>query len=86
MFGSLVFLIGGKMSVAAGGEGSLIVRVDPNDLAELLARPHAEPFVMGGRPVPGRVRVDARGIRTMRQLARWVRPSVVYARSLLSTR
>ena len=84
MFGGLVFLVGGNMSVAAGGQGSLIVRVDPEDTDEFLATPHAHPFVMGGRPMQGRVRVDAEGVRTKRQLERWVRRSVAYARSLQS--
>jgi TfoX/Sxy family transcriptional regulator of competence genes len=84
MFGGLVFLVGGNMSVAAGGQGSLIVRVDPEDTDEFLAKPHAQPFVMGGRPMQGRVRVDAEGVRTKRQLEHWVRHSVAYARSLPS--
>jgi TfoX/Sxy family transcriptional regulator of competence genes len=84
MFGGLVFLVGGSISVAAGGQGSLIVRVDPDDIDELLAKPHAQPFVMGGRPMEGRVRVDAEGVRTKRQLESWVRLSVAYARSLPS--
>ncbi len=86
MFGGLVFLIGGKMSVGAGGEGSLIVRVDPDDTDELLAKQHVHPFVMGGRPVRGRVRVDSEGVRTKRQLERWIRTSVAYARSLPTKR
>jgi TfoX/Sxy family transcriptional regulator of competence genes len=84
MFGGLVFLVGGNMSVAAGGQGSLIVRVDPDDTDELLAKPYAQPFVMGGRPMQGRVRVAAEGVRTKHQLERWVRHSVAYARSLQS--
>jgi TfoX/Sxy family transcriptional regulator of competence genes len=82
MFGGLVFLVGGHMSVAAGSQGSLIVRVDPEDSDEFLDEPHAEPFVMGGHPREGRVRVDAEGVRTKRQLESWVRLSVAYARSL----
>jgi TfoX/Sxy family transcriptional regulator of competence genes len=82
MFGGLVFLVGGRMSVAAGAQGSLVVRVDPEDTDKLLAKPHARPFVMGGRPMEGRVRIDAEGVRTKRQLERWVRLSVVYARSI----
>jgi TfoX/Sxy family transcriptional regulator of competence genes len=49
MFGGLVFLVGGHMSVAAGAQGSLVVRVDPEDTDEFLAKPHAQPFVMGRR-------------------------------------
>jgi len=29
MFGGLAFLVGGNMAVAASGQGSLLVRVDP---------------------------------------------------------
>jgi len=84
MFGGLVFLVGGNMSVAAGAQGSLVVRVDPEDTDQFLAKPHAQPFVMRGRPMEGRVRVDAEGVRTKRQLERWVNRSVAYARSLPS--
>ena len=86
MFGGLVFLVGGNMSVAAGGQGDLIVRVDPEDTDEFLAKPHAQPFVMRGRAMQGRLRVDAEGVGTKRQLERWVRRGVAYARSLPSKR
>ena len=49
MFGGLAFLIGGNMSVAASGQGGLMVRVDPEETDELVAKPHAQPFVMRGR-------------------------------------
>jgi TfoX/Sxy family transcriptional regulator of competence genes len=82
MFGGLAFLFGGHMSVAAGAQGSLVVRVDPEDVDEFLTKPHAHPFVMRGRATEGRVRVDAEGVRTRRQLERWVMRGVAYARSL----
>jgi TfoX/Sxy family transcriptional regulator of competence genes len=85
-FGGVVFLIGGNMSVASGSHGSLIVRVDPEDTDEFLAKPYAHPLVMRGRPMEGRVRVDAEGVRTKRQLERWVGRGVEYARSLPSQR
>jgi TfoX/Sxy family transcriptional regulator of competence genes len=86
MFGGLVFLVGGKMAVAAGGHGSLVVRVEPEETDVLLAEPHVRPFEMGGREVEGRLRVDAEGVRTKRQLEPWVRRAVAYARSLPSKR
>ncbi len=82
MFGGLAFLVGGNMSVAASGQGGLIVRVDPKDTAGLLARPHARPFEMRGRTMQGWLRVDADGLRTKRQLEPWVTRGVAYARSL----
>ena len=86
MFGGLVFLVGGKMSVAASGNGDLIVRVDPEETDVLLAKPHAQPFEMRGRAMQGRLRIDAEGVRTKRQLEPWVRRGVAYARSLPSKR
>jgi TfoX N-terminal domain len=86
MFGGLVFLVGGRLSVAAGGQGSLVVRVDPEETDVLLAKPHAQPFEMGGREMQGRLRIDAEGERTKRQLEPWVRRAVAYARTLPSKR
>jgi TfoX/Sxy family transcriptional regulator of competence genes len=86
MFGGLVFLVGGRMSVAAGGRGSLVVRVDPEDADVLLAKRHAQSFEMGGREMQGRLRIDAEGVRTKRQLEPWVRRAVAYARTLPSKR
>ena len=82
MFGGLAFLVGGHMSVAASGQGGLMVRVDPDDTDALVAKPHARPFEMRGRPMRGWLRVDADGLRTRRQLEPWVRRGVAYARSL----
>ena len=82
MFGGLAFLVGGNMSVAASGQGGLMVRVDPAETDALVARPHAEPMVMRGREMQGWLRVATEGVRTRRQLEPWVRRGVAYARSL----
>ena len=86
MFGGLAFLVAGKMSVAASGQGGLMVRVDPEQTDVLLAKPHARPFEMRGRPMQGWLRVDAEGVRTKRQLKPWVNRGVAYARTLPSKR
>ena len=86
MFGGLAFLVRGNMSVAASGEGGLLVRVDPEDADQLLGKPHARAFEMRGRAMQGWLRVDAEGVRTKRQLEPWVRRGVGYARSLPSKR
>jgi TfoX/Sxy family transcriptional regulator of competence genes len=82
MFGGLAFLVAGNMSVAASGQGGLMVRVDPGDSDALLAKPHVRPFEMRGRAMQGWLRVDAEGVRTKRQLDPWVRRGVAYARGL----
>jgi hypothetical protein len=82
MFGGLAFLINGNMSVAASGQGGLLVRVDPDETDGLLREQHAQPFVMRGRAMDGWLRVDVEGVRTKRQLEPWVKRGVGYARSL----
>ena len=82
MFGGLAFLIGGNMSVAASGQGGLLLRVDPAETDELVTRPHAKAFEMRGRSMRGWLRIDAEGVRTRRQLEAWVMRGVDYARSL----
>jgi TfoX/Sxy family transcriptional regulator of competence genes len=82
MFGGLAFLINGNMSVSASGQGGLLLRVDPEQTDALLAKSHAQPFVMRGREMQGWLRVDVEGVRTKRELEQWVARGVGYARSL----
>jgi TfoX/Sxy family transcriptional regulator of competence genes len=82
MFGGLAFLIAGNMSVSVSGQGGLLLRCDPADTEALAGKPHAARFQMRGRELHGWLRVDVEGVRTKRQLERWVDRGVSYARSL----
>jgi TfoX/Sxy family transcriptional regulator of competence genes len=82
MFGGLAFLIGGNMSIAASGEGGILVRVDPADSDRLIGSTDAQLAVMSGRPMRGWLRVAPEHLRTKRQLERWVFLGTTYARSL----
>lgn len=82
MFGGLAFLVNGNMSVAASGQGGLLVRVPPDDTDKLLERDHVSAMVMAGREARGWLRVAAEGAKTKRQLQGWVTRGVGYARSL----
>jgi TfoX/Sxy family transcriptional regulator of competence genes len=82
MFGGLAFLINGNMSVAASGQGGLLVRVPPDDTDKLLRREHVDAMVMGGREPRGWLRVADGGLKTKRQLQSWVDRGVDYAKSL----
>jgi TfoX/Sxy family transcriptional regulator of competence genes len=84
MFGGLAFLIDGNMSVSASGQGGLLLRVNPEETEALLGKPHAQPFEMRGRTMQGWLRVAPEGVRTKRELERWVARGVTYARSLPS--
>jgi hypothetical protein len=82
MFGGLAFLIGGNMSVSASGQGGLLLRCDPAETDALVSEPHAARFEMRGRAMDGWLRVGPEGLRTTRELERWVTRGVSYARSL----
>lgn len=82
MFGGLAFLINGNMSVSASNQGGLMLRVDPDEMDGLLKEPHAQPLVMRGRAMQGWMRVAPAGLRTKRELERWVKRGAGYARSL----
>lgn len=84
MFGGLAFLVAGRMAVAAGSEGGLLLRVDPDQAETLLADPHASPQVMRGRPMTGWLHVQVDAEMTDDDLRRWVDHGVGYARSLAS--
>ena len=82
MFGGLAFLVNGNMSVAASGQGGLLVRVDPDESEALVRKPGVEMMEMRGRSMPGWLRVESGVVRTKKQLAPWVERGVGYARSL----
>jgi TfoX/Sxy family transcriptional regulator of competence genes len=81
MFGGLAFLINGNMAVTVSGKGGLLVRVDPEHTAGLVAE-HVQPAIMGGRELRGWLRVEATVVDDDSRLAEWVRRGVSYARSL----
>lgn len=82
MFGGLAFLIGGNMAISASGQGGVLVRADPAESDELVAKTDARLFEMRGRAMQGWLRVAPEHLRTKRQLAKWVDIGTAYARSL----
>ncbi len=82
MFGGLAFMINGHMAVSASGRGGLLLHVASDETDALLAKPHAQAFEMRGREMQGWLRVEAEGVKTKRQLERWVARGVDHARSL----
>ena len=81
MFGGLAFMVAGHMAVAASREGGIMLRIDPSETDALLAKPFCRPFEMRGKPIDGWLRVDPDGVKTKRQLERWVMRGVAYAQT-----
>jgi TfoX/Sxy family transcriptional regulator of competence genes len=82
MFGGLAFLVNGNMAVGASGQGGILVRVDPDASAELVASTPAEPMEMRGRQMAGWLRVQDADVERDEDLAPWVERGVAFARSL----
>lgn len=82
MFGGLAFLLNGNMAVAASGQGGIMVRVDPDESAELVRTTPAEFMVMQGRQMPGWLRVGSEALAEQVDLESWVMRGVDFAESL----
>lgn len=81
MFGGVGFLINGNLACGVNKE-DMIVRVDPERHPSLLKKPHVRPFDMSGRPMKGWLVVEADGVKTEKQLNRWIKEGVEFASSL----
>jgi len=82
MFGGLGFMIGGNMAIAASGQGGILVRVDPEKSAELVATTPAEPMEMRGRQMAGWLRVESAEVADNAALGEWIARGAAYAGSL----
>jgi TfoX/Sxy family transcriptional regulator of competence genes len=80
MFGGLTFMVRGNMCCGVNKD-ELIVRLDPGDEQEALARPHARPTDFTGRRMRGFITVEPDGLDGDR-LDRWVHEAVARAASL----
>lgn len=72
----------GHLAVAASGPGGALVRVDRKDSQHPVEATQAEVAVIRGRAMPGWLRVPSEALTTAKDVARWVRLGVDYARSL----
>ena len=71
MFGSIAFMVRGRMCVAARPE-RIMCRIDPAQHHAALKRKGCRTVVMNGREYRGYVHVDAESVRTPRSLKYWV--------------
>jgi hypothetical protein len=81
MFGGIGFMVQGNMAVGIH-KGELIVRVGLDLYAQALARPHARPFDLTGRPMQGWVTVAQPGFAADGDLGQWVQWGADHALSL----
>lgn len=79
MMGGLVFMVDDKMCVCILDD-SLMVRVDPADVPELLRRPGASPMAFTGRTMKSFVVVGPEGHEARSDFESWVTLALEYNR------
>lgn len=82
MFGGLGFMVDGRMAVAAGSGGTLMVRAEPTTAQEWLDGESVRPMEMRGRELAGWLLVSADGLASDEALQVWLDRGVTYARTL----
>ena len=81
MFGGVGFMADGNMACGVSKD-DLMLRINPDDQEKTLEAKHIRPFEMSGKPAKGWVRVGPEGVASDKDLQRWVRVGLEYARSL----
>ena len=83
MFGGLGWMVGGNMACGVMSTGGLLVRIDPDDVADACREPHVHEFGRpGARPMRGFVIVEPEALAADGDLARWVDTGADRAASL----
>ena len=81
MLGGVGFMIHGNMACGVH-KGKLVVRLGADVYQKALARPHALPFDITGRPMKGWVMVAAEGCQNDESLQDWVEQALEFALTL----
>jgi hypothetical protein len=77
MLGGLSFIVAGQMCCGVL-KNDLVVRIEPADFDQLVARPHVRPFDFTGRPIQGMVYVESSGVTDPAVLREWVHRGTDY--------
>lgn len=85
MFGGLSFLLDGKMCCGVLRD-DLVIRAGPKHYEKSLNAPHARPMDFTGRALKGFVYVSAKGCKTDKALAQWIKLGIDCANSKGKTR
>jgi len=82
MFGGVAFMVSGNMCVGITNKGDLMVRFSAEQHTEISQWPGAKPMTYGKGGMMGFLFVDAPAVGTNASLAKWVRLSLEYVKTL----
>ena len=72
MFSGMCFMVNDKMCVCLG-RGTIMVRLDPDLVDEVLEQEGVSPMIMSGKVIKGFVRVNEEALTTKKKLEYWIR-------------
>ena len=78
MFGGICYMYKDKMSVGIVKD-DLMIRVLPEKYDEYLKKPHVRKMDFTGKPLKGFLYVGSQGIKTERQLSKWIDVGLEFA-------
>ena len=84
MFGSIGFLVNGKLCIGVGDHDDhvMMVRVGNDEYEKALQTPGAHPAIMRGREMKGYVFLDENAVKEEEQIKRWVERALTHNRQL----
>ena len=85
MFGSIGFIVNGKLCIGVGDhpDHNMMVRVGPQKYAEALSKPGASPAIMRGREMKGYVFLTVEALGTEQQMDYWVKLALDFNKKIL---
>ena len=81
MFGGLCFLLDGRMICGVLKE-DLIAKIGRENHVRIGTQRHVRPFDFTGKPMMGMIYVAPAGLKTRKDLSRWVEMAKAHARTL----
>jgi TfoX/Sxy family transcriptional regulator of competence genes len=84
MFGSIGFMVNGKMCLGVGDheDHNMMARVGPEAYAEALKRKGARPAIMRGREMKGYIFITEEGLKTEKEIEYWVNLALNFNKKL----
>lgn len=85
MFGSIGFMVNGKLCIGVGdhADHNMMVRIGPDKYEEALKRPGVLPAIMRGREMKGYVFLLEEAVKTDEDLDYWVGLALDYNKKLI---
>lgn len=87
MFGSIGFIVNGKLCIGVGDhtDHNMMVRVGPDKYEEALRRSGAHPAIMRGREMKGYIFLTKEALKSEEDLDYWITAALNYNKVLTTT-